>query len=126
MSCVTRTRCSWVSSQNASKRSVRESTGSSGSGEGLEGAAAGGCCDGGGGGWDEGLANVSLGIAQEAITSLILMKLVLVRGHMAGIIYPLRSRDTGVSPLDRYGFYGVEPGLIVIEGHPPLVCTSQR
>ena len=38
---------------NASKRSVRESTGSSGSGEGLEGAASGGCCDGGGGGWDE-------------------------------------------------------------------------
>ena len=40
MSCVTRTRCSWVSSQNASKRSVSESTGSSRSGEGLEGAAA--------------------------------------------------------------------------------------
>ena len=37
MSCVTRTRCSWVSSQNASKRSVSESTGSSRSGEGLEG-----------------------------------------------------------------------------------------
>ena len=53
MSYVTRTRCSLVSSQNASKRSVMESTGSSGSGEGLEGVAAGGCCDGGGGGWDE-------------------------------------------------------------------------
>ena len=53
MSCVTRTRCSWVSSQNASKRSVSASTGSSRSGEGLEGAAA---CDywgGRGGGWDE-------------------------------------------------------------------------
>ena len=53
MSYVARTRCSWVSSQNASKRSVRESIGSSGSGEGLEGAASGGCWDGGGGGWDE-------------------------------------------------------------------------
>ena len=47
---MTRTRCSWVSSHNASKRSVSESTGSSGSGEGLEGAACGGCCGGGGGG----------------------------------------------------------------------------
>ena len=65
-----------------------------------------------------GLANVSLGIAQESITSLILMKLVLVRGLMAGIIWPLRSRDTRCVPLDRYGFDGVEPGLIVIEGHP--------
>ena len=40
MSWVTRTRCSWVSSQNASKRSVSESTGSSRSGEGLGGAVA--------------------------------------------------------------------------------------
>ena len=40
MSCVTRTQCSWVSSLKASKRSVSESTGSSRSGEGLEGAAA--------------------------------------------------------------------------------------
>ena len=53
MSCVTRTWCSWVSSQNASKRSVSESTGSSRSGEGLEGAAACGCWGGGGGGWVE-------------------------------------------------------------------------
>ena len=53
MSCVTRTRCSWVSSQNASKRSVSESTGSSRSGEGLEEAAVCGCWGGGGGGWDE-------------------------------------------------------------------------
>ena len=53
MSCVMRTRCSWVSSQKASKRSVSESTGSSRSGEGLEGAAAQGCRGGGGGGWDE-------------------------------------------------------------------------
>ena len=61
---------------------------------------------------------MSLRIAQESITSLILMKLVLVRGLMARIIWPLRSRDTRCVPLDRYGFYGVEPGLIVIEGHP--------
>ena len=54
MSCVTRTRCSWVSSQNASKRSVSESTGSSRSGEGLEGDATCGYWDGGGGGGDEG------------------------------------------------------------------------
>ena len=53
MSCVTRTRCSWVSSQKASKRSVSESTGSSRSGEGLDGAASRGCRGGGGGGWDE-------------------------------------------------------------------------
>ena len=39
ISCVRRTRCSWDSSHNASKRSVRESTGSSKSGAGLEGAA---------------------------------------------------------------------------------------
>ena len=39
MSWVMRTRCSWVSSQKASKRSVRASTGSSKSGVGLEGAA---------------------------------------------------------------------------------------
>ena len=50
MSCVRRTRCSWVSSHNASKRSVSESTGSSRSGEGLEGAASVGGCGGGGGG----------------------------------------------------------------------------
>ena len=47
---MTRTRCSWVSSQKASKRSVSESTGSSRSGEGLEGAASVGCGGGGGGG----------------------------------------------------------------------------
>ena len=45
-----RTRCSWVSSQNASKRSVSEGTGSSRSGEGLEGAASVGCGGSGGGG----------------------------------------------------------------------------
>ena len=44
-----RTRCSWVSSQNASKLSVSESTGSSRSGEGLEGAASVDGCGGGGG-----------------------------------------------------------------------------
>ena len=37
-----------------SKRSVRESTWSSRSGEGLGGAAAGGCWGGGGGGRDDG------------------------------------------------------------------------
>ena len=52
---MTRTRCSWVSSQKASKRSVSESIGSSRSGEGLEGAVSVGCDGGGGGGggWDE-------------------------------------------------------------------------
>ena len=50
---MTRTRCSWVSSQNALKRSVSASTGSSRSGEGLEGVAVGGCCGGGGGGCGE-------------------------------------------------------------------------
>ena len=39
MSWVMRTQCSCVSSQKASKRSVRESTGSSRSGVGLNGAA---------------------------------------------------------------------------------------
>ena len=39
MSWVMRTRCSCVSSQKASKRSVRVSTGSSRSGVGLDGAA---------------------------------------------------------------------------------------
>ena len=53
MSWVMRTRCSWVSSQNASKRSVRESTKSSMSGVGLDGAASEGCCGGGGGGREE-------------------------------------------------------------------------
>ena len=37
---------------------------------------------------------------------------------MTGIIGPLRSRDTRCVPLDRYGLYGMEPGLIVVEGHP--------
>ena len=37
---------------------------------------------------------------------------------MAGIVGPLRSRDTRCVPLDRYGLYGVEPGLIVFKGHP--------
>ena len=50
ISYVMRNGCYWVSSQNASKRSVRESTGSSRSGVGLEGAASEGCCGGGGGG----------------------------------------------------------------------------
>ena len=50
ISYVMRTQCSWVSSQNASKRLVRESTGSSRSGVGLEGAASEDCCCGGGGG----------------------------------------------------------------------------
>ena len=47
---VRRTQCSWVSSQNASKRSVRASTGSSKSGVGLDGIAAEVGCGGGGGG----------------------------------------------------------------------------
>ena len=50
ISCVRRTRCSWVSSQNASKRSIRVSIGSSKSGVGLDRAASEGCCGGGGGG----------------------------------------------------------------------------
>ena len=37
---------------------------------------------------------------------------------MAGIMGPLRSRDTQCVPLDRYGFYVVESCLIVVEGHP--------
>ena len=36
---------------------------------------------------------------------------------MTGIIWLLRSRDTRCVPLDRYGLDGMEPGLIVIEGH---------
>ena len=48
MSWVIRTRCSCVSSQKASKRSMRASTGSSRSGVGLEGVAAE--VGGGGGG----------------------------------------------------------------------------
>ena len=43
ISCVMRTRCSWDSFQNSSKRSVRESIGSSRSGVGLEGVASEGC-----------------------------------------------------------------------------------
>ena len=50
ISCVMRTRCSWVSSHNASKRSVRTSTGSSKSGVGLDGAASEVGGGGGGGG----------------------------------------------------------------------------
>ena len=50
------------------------------------------------------LANVPLRIAQGAIPSLIIVQLVLVRGIMAGIVGPLRSRDTRFVPLDRYGF----------------------
>ena len=72
-----------------------------------------------------GLANVSLRIAQESIPSLIVVQLVLVRGLMAGIIWPLRSRDTRCVSLDRYGLYGVEPGLIVIEGHPVLFAQDK-
>ena len=47
-----------------------------------------------------GLPNVPLGIAQGSITSLIIVKLVLVRGLMAGIVGPLRSWDTRFVPLD--------------------------
>ena len=49
ISWIMRTRCSWVSSQNASKLSVRASTGSSRLGVGLDGAASevGGCGGGG-------------------------------------------------------------------------------
>ena len=50
ISYVKRTRCSWVSSHNASKRSVRASTGSSKSGVGLDGAASEVGCGGSGGG----------------------------------------------------------------------------
>ena len=50
ISCVRKTQCSWVSSQNASKRSVRASTGSFKSGGGLDGVAAEVGCGGGGGG----------------------------------------------------------------------------
>ena len=49
ISWVMRTRCSWVLSQKASKRSVRASIGPSRSGVGLYGAAPGVCCGGGGG-----------------------------------------------------------------------------
>ena len=49
ISFVRRTRFSWVSSKNESKRSVRASTGSCKSGVGLEGAASKGCYGGGGG-----------------------------------------------------------------------------
>ena len=49
MSWVMRTRFSWISSQNASKRSVRVSTWSSKSGVGLGGASVEVCCGGGGG-----------------------------------------------------------------------------
>ena len=45
---MTRNWCSWVSSQKASKRSVSESTGSSRSGKGLEGAASVSCGGGDG------------------------------------------------------------------------------
>ena len=37
---------------------------------------------------------------------------------MARIVGPLRSRDTWFVPFDRYGLNGVEPHLIVVEGHP--------
>ena len=44
---------------------------------------------------------------------------------MTGIIWPLRSRDTRCVPLDRYGLYGVEPGLIVIQGHPDSFAQTE-
>ena len=47
-----------------------------------------------------GLPNIPLGIAQGTKTGLIVMKLVLVRGLMTGIIGPLRSWDTRFIPLD--------------------------
>ena len=37
---------------------------------------------------------------------------------MTGIIWLLKSRDTRCVPLDRYGLDGMEPCLIVVEGHP--------
>ena len=65
-----------------------------------------------------GLANVSLGIAQGAIPSSKLIKLILVRGLMTRVIWLLRSRDTRCVPLDRYGLDRMKPSLIVIQGHP--------
>ena len=44
---------------------------------------------------------------------------------MARIIWPLRSRDTWCVPLDRYGLYGVEPGLIVVQGHPGSFAQAE-
>ena len=44
---------------------------------------------------------------------------------MAGIIDPLRSRDTRCVPLDRYGLYGVEPGLIIVQGHPGSFAQAE-
>ena len=44
---------------------------------------------------------------------------------MAGIIGPLRLRDTRCVPLDRYGLYGVDPGLIVVQGNPGSFAQAE-
>ena len=72
-----------------------------------------------------GLANVLLGITQEAIASPIVGKLVLVRGLVTRVIDPLRLRDTRCVPLDRYGLDWMKPGLIVIKGHPGLFAQAK-
>ena len=47
-----------------------------------------------------GLPNIPLGIAQGSKTGLIVVELILVRGLMAGIIGPLRSRYTRFASLN--------------------------
>ena len=60
-----------------------------------------------------GLLSVTLRIAQESKTSLILVKLILVQGFIARVIHSLRSWDTRFVTLDHDSFNRVYPHLIV-------------
>ena len=60
-----------------------------------------------------GLPSVTLGIARESRTNLILVKLILVRGFIARIVHSLRSWYTRFVTLDHDSFNRVYPRLIV-------------
>ena len=60
-----------------------------------------------------GLPSVTLGITREAKASLILVKLILVRGFIARVVHCLRSWYTRFVTLDHDRFNGVYPCLIV-------------
>ena len=61
-----------------------------------------------------GLPRVTLGIDREVKTSLILSKLILVRGFIARVVHSLRSWYTRFVTLDYYSFNRVYPCLIVL------------
>ena len=75
--------------------------------------------------WMEGSwASATLRVDREAKPSLIVSKLILIRGFIARVIHHIGAWDTRIVSLNHNGLDRVDPRLIIFLGHPGLLAYA--